>query len=84
MIRYISPSCLEIIGWQPAEMIAKDLRQFILPDDMPVLEDLEAVTPPDRTAYTHGRIRFLKKIRPPSGSASTPSLSTTLRVAMTS
>ena len=84
MIRYISPSCFEILGWQPAEMIAKDLRQFILPDDMPVLEDLEAVTPPDRTAYTHGRIRFLKKIRPPSGSASTPSLSTTLRVAMTS
>lgn len=61
MIRYISPSCFEILGWQPAEMIAKDLRQFILPDDMPVLEDLEAVTPPDRAAYTHGRFRFLKK-----------------------
>lgn len=61
MIRYISPSCFEILGWQPAEMIAKDLRQFILPDDMPVLEDLESVTPPDRAAYTHGRIRFLKR-----------------------
>lgn len=61
MIRYISPSCFEILGWQPAELIAKDLRQFILPDDMPVLEDLEAVTPPGRAAYTQGQIRFLKK-----------------------
>ena len=61
VIRYISPSCFEILGWQPAEMIAKDLRQFILPDDMAVLEDLEVATLPDRTAYSHGRIRFLKK-----------------------
>ena len=63
MIRYISPACLEILGWQPPEMIAKDLRQFISPDDVPALESLVVSSPPDGTAYTHVRLRLLKKSR---------------------
>ncbi len=42
-------------------MTARDLREFILSDDMPALEDLEAVMPPDGAAYTHARLRLLKK-----------------------
>ncbi len=61
VIHYISPSCFEILGWQPVEMIARDLRQFILSDDMPALEDLEVARLPDRTTYAHARLRFLKK-----------------------
>jgi diguanylate cyclase (GGDEF)-like protein/PAS domain S-box-containing protein len=61
VIHYVSPSCLEILGWDPAEMIAKDLRQFIFSDDLPALEDLEVGKPPDGVAYTHARLRFLRK-----------------------
>ncbi|MDT8067833.1 MAG: PAS domain-containing protein [Terriglobia bacterium] len=61
VIHYISPSCLEILGWQPAEMIGKNLCRFIFPDDMPALEDLEVGKPPDGMAYTHARVRFLRR-----------------------
>ena len=60
-IHCISPSCFEILGWQPAEMIARDLRHFILPDDLPLLEELEASKPPKGTAYTHARLRLIRK-----------------------
>jgi diguanylate cyclase (GGDEF)-like protein len=42
-------------------MIAQDLRLFIFPDDLPVLEDLEASKPPKGTAYTHARLRLVRK-----------------------
>ena len=61
VIHYISPSCFEILGWQPAEMIGTDLRQFIFSDDKPALENLEVGKPPDGTNYTHTRLRFLRK-----------------------
>ena len=60
-IRYISPSCFEILGWYPAEMVAKDLRQFVPPDDVPAMENLVVSRPPDGVAYTHARLRLLKK-----------------------
>lgn len=61
VIRYISPSCFEILGWYPAEMVAKDLRQFVSPDDVPAMENLVVSRPPDGVAYTHARLRLLKK-----------------------
>ena len=60
-IRYISASCFEILGWNQEEMIGKDLRQFILPEDLSALEDLEVGKPPEGTAYTHARLRLLRK-----------------------
>jgi diguanylate cyclase (GGDEF)-like protein len=42
-------------------MIALDLRQFIFPDDLPVLEELEVSKPPAGMAYTHARLRFVRK-----------------------
>jgi len=44
-------------------MIAKNLRQFVFSDDLPVLEDLEAGKPPEGKAYTHARLRFVRKNR---------------------
>ncbi len=61
LIQCISPSCFEILGWKPAEMLTQDLPQFIFPDDMPALEDLKVSKPPDGMAYTHARLRLLKK-----------------------
>lgn len=61
LICYISPSCLEILGWQQAEMIGRDLREFILSDDLAALECMEVGKPSDGTAYTHARLRFLRK-----------------------
>lgn len=61
VIRYISPACSEILGWEPGEMAGKDLSQFILSDDMSALEDLEVNRPQEGMTYTHARIRFLRK-----------------------
>lgn len=61
LIRYISPSCFEILGWEPREMIGKDLRHFLVSDDVSALEDLEVGAPPDGTAYTHARLRLVRK-----------------------
>lgn len=60
-IQCISPSCSEVLGWEPAEMMAQDLRQFIFADDLPALEGIEASKPPDGVAYTHARFRLLRK-----------------------
>lgn len=60
-IRYISASCFEILGWAQTEMIGEDLRRFILPEDLSALEDLEVGKPPEGTAYTHARLRLLRK-----------------------
>ncbi len=42
-------------------MTARDLRQFILPDDLPAFDDLEMSKPPEETAYTHARLRFVRR-----------------------
>jgi len=61
LIECVSPSCSEILGWEPAEMMARDLRQFIYSDDLPALEGVESSKPPDGVAYTHARLRLLRK-----------------------
>ena len=46
-------------------MIARDLRQFILTEDLPLLEELETSKPPVGMAYTHARLRLIKKDQTP-------------------
>lgn len=37
VMHYASPSTFRVLGWKPEEMIGKAAKDFILPEDMPVL-----------------------------------------------
>lgn len=65
LIHYISPSCTEILGWLPAEMVAKDLRHFIFSDDLPAFDRLESGKSPDGKNYAHARVRIRRKDQTP-------------------
>lgn len=38
IVRYISPSCFNLLGWKPEELIGKGPEAYILAEDMPLLE----------------------------------------------
>ena len=65
LIHYISPSCTEILGWLPAEMIARDLRQFIFSGDLTAFDRLECGKSPDGKNYAHARVRMRRKDQTP-------------------
>jgi diguanylate cyclase (GGDEF)-like protein/PAS domain S-box-containing protein len=37
VLRYVSPSSFNVLGWKPEEMLGKVVDDFILPEDLPVL-----------------------------------------------
>jgi diguanylate cyclase (GGDEF)-like protein/PAS domain S-box-containing protein len=38
IVRYISPSCFNLLGWKPEELIGKGPEVYILPEDLPQLD----------------------------------------------
>ncbi|MFY9854246.1 MAG: sensor domain-containing diguanylate cyclase [Terracidiphilus sp.] len=38
IVRYISPSCFNLLGWKPEELIGKGPEVYILPEDLPMLD----------------------------------------------
>ena len=38
IVRYISPSCFNLLGWKPEELIGKGPEAYILAEDMPLLD----------------------------------------------
>jgi len=63
VIRYVSPSALDILGRDPGEMIGRDFYEFVFSDDISVLDDIGEAE--DGAAYSHVRVRLLKKDRTP-------------------
>lgn len=61
VIHYISPSSFEILGWQLIEMIGKEFDAFVFSEDVVVLEDVATASAGDGAAYSHVRVRLLKK-----------------------
>ena len=38
IVRYISPSCFNLLGWKPEELIGRGPEVYILPEDLPQLD----------------------------------------------
>lgn len=38
IVRYISPSCFQLLGYTPEELIGKGPEVYLLPDDLPLLD----------------------------------------------
>ena len=38
VVRYISPSCFNLLGWKPEELIGNGPEAYILPEDLPLLD----------------------------------------------
>ena len=64
-IRYVSPSALDTLNWDPGEMIGKDFDEFVFSEDLAVLEDIATGSAEDGAAYSHVRVRLLKKDQTP-------------------
>jgi diguanylate cyclase (GGDEF)-like protein/PAS domain S-box-containing protein len=64
-IRYVSPSALDTLNWDPGEMIGKDFDEFVFSEDVAVLEDIATGSAEDGAAYSHVRVRLLKKDQTP-------------------
>ena len=60
-IRYVSPSALDTLNWDPGEMIGKDFDEFVFSEDVAVLGDIAMGSAEDGAAYSHVRVRLLKK-----------------------
>ncbi len=65
VIRYASPSAFDILGRDPGEMIGMDFDAFVLSEDIAVLEDIATAKAGDGAAYSHVRVRLLKKDKTP-------------------
>ncbi len=65
VIRYVSPSSLEILGRDPGEMIGRDFDEFVFSEDIAVLEDLVTASVQDGSVNSHSRIRLVKKDQTP-------------------
>jgi diguanylate cyclase (GGDEF)-like protein/PAS domain S-box-containing protein len=65
VIHYVSPSSLEILGRAPGEMISRDFDEFVFSEDAPALEDIGTAAVEDGAAYSHVRVRLLKKDQTP-------------------
>jgi diguanylate cyclase (GGDEF)-like protein/PAS domain S-box-containing protein len=65
VIHYVSPSCLDILGWKPVEMIGKDFGDFVFPEGISVLEDVAAAGIQDGAATSHARVLLMKKDQAP-------------------
>ena len=37
VMRYASPSCEQLLGWKPEEMVGRGPDAFVLPDDLPIV-----------------------------------------------
>jgi diguanylate cyclase (GGDEF)-like protein/PAS domain S-box-containing protein len=64
VIRYVSPSSFEILGRKPGEMISRDFGEFVFSEDSSVLDDVGSAAA-DGAAYSHVRVRLLKKDQTP-------------------
>ena len=42
IVRYISPSCFNLLGWKPEELVGKGPEAYILGEDMPLLDPSRA------------------------------------------
>lgn len=60
-IRYISPSAFEILGREPVEMIGRDFDEFVCREDVAAFEGIATGSAEDGAAYSHVRVRLLKK-----------------------
>ena len=65
VIHYVSPSCLDILGWKPVEMIGKDFAEFVFHEDILDSEDVAAAGIQDGAGTSHARVRLLKKEQAP-------------------
>jgi diguanylate cyclase (GGDEF)-like protein/PAS domain S-box-containing protein len=64
-IRYVSPSALDILNRDPGEMIGRDFDELVFSEDISVLDDIGAVAAENGAAYSHVRVRLLKKDQTP-------------------
>ena len=61
VMHYVSPSCEQVLGWTPQEMIGKGPDVFVLPEDIPIVAEAQ------KRLFTQGRdesapiIRMRKK-----------------------
>jgi diguanylate cyclase (GGDEF)-like protein/PAS domain S-box-containing protein len=59
LVRYISPSCYELLGFKPEELIGKGPDAYIVAEDLPLLDAAGAriLGSPDRSDVTTVRMR---------------------------
>lgn len=61
VIRYISPSSLDILGWTPQEMIGREFIQFVFSDDVAALDELAEASVQEARLRSQSRIRLIRK-----------------------
>jgi diguanylate cyclase (GGDEF)-like protein/PAS domain S-box-containing protein len=61
LLRYVSPSSFQLLGWKPAEMVGKGPNEFIVPEDFPVLDAAAAQVLISESHTASASVRMLKK-----------------------
>ncbi|MFK4874547.1 diguanylate cyclase [Novosphingobium sp. ZW T3_23] len=59
LVRYASPSALQVSGYAPAELVGRSMFDLILPEDVPVIDEArgKALAHPDDAAIVEYRVR---------------------------
>jgi len=58
VLRYVSPSCFQLLGWKPGEMVGKGPEAFVVPEDFPALDAAAAQIVSSENHTTTATVEF--------------------------
>jgi len=61
VLRYVSPSSFNLLGWKPEEMVGKGPDAFVMPEDFPALDAAAAQVLTSENHTATASVRMLKK-----------------------
>jgi diguanylate cyclase (GGDEF)-like protein/PAS domain S-box-containing protein len=61
VLRYVSPSCFQLLGWKPGEMVGKGPEAFVVPEDFPALDAAAAQIVSSENHTTTATVRMIRK-----------------------
>ena len=61
IMRYVSPSCVHLLGWSPQEIVGRPAGNFVFPEDLPLLGAAVAQARAPGNATAGATLRMLKK-----------------------
>jgi diguanylate cyclase (GGDEF)-like protein/PAS domain S-box-containing protein len=61
VLRYVSPSSFNLLGWLPEEMIGRRVEDFMLPEDHPVMDTIAVVLRSGNGEHPPVSVRMKKK-----------------------
>lgn len=65
-LRYVSPSCLHLLGWTPQEMVGLCPGKFFFAEDLPAMDNAVTCGPSASNKDVKATVRMLKKDQSPA------------------